>query len=761
MPDQSKNPFQFWHELKRRKVIRVIAMYAATAFILLEVVDIVAPSLGLPSWTLNLVIVLLCVGFPIAVIFSWVFDITPEGLKKTESVKVAKGKTPPEPVKRKLRVGDLIIAVLLVIVVILAYPREIKSKASLRAMTMPMTFVNELGEKETRRVFKDSYVTKLAIYPFTNERNDSSENWLQYGIRVAIYEDLKQFGYILLGFNNDANHLQEQIKFAKTNNYSHFLTGSFRTTGGEYEITSKLHETKNGSVIAEKDYKDSDFFSLIDSISLDTRIDLGIPENILNSSPDLPINEQMTNNFDAFRYYIEGSFARELNNLSFYSHYPKAIELDSTFALALYNRAFMNHFYQESNEGARKDINQAMRHKDRLCEFRQISIQILYYLILGEEEKAIALSEHQYEYQPNNIRLLLRLIDTYRRNFRVHEFEKAAQQLNVLVPDQPGYQIMLARSYLFTGKLNKGLKVLEKLLKDNPENKSALLRMGELYLHKNDLEAAEEVYREAILYSPENEKYWSKIFDHIAYIQNNTMRKDILKPLTGEYRFEGSELNITVSLHNNHLLFKAPNQYSGYQYPVSDSQFVSYNGNFKDTFIKNKQDNVIKIIHNQRNYPPGEFDTVWKEDSLIFKAKDLMNNGNKTEALSAFREAYDQNPEHYYLANYIQHLVYVQSEEYDAKKPFMESYSGKYFYEDLLITVLIQNNKFIIEFSESVIDELLPLSEDQFMDPSGYSYLFKIVKEDNQIKGINAIYSDGKETFYLRTSEQALANQNE
>ena len=86
MSDKSHRLSRFWEELKRRKVIKVIAMYAATAFIILEVVDIVAPSLGLPNWTLNLVIVLLSIGFPIAVIFSWIFDITPEGLKKTESV---------------------------------------------------------------------------------------------------------------------------------------------------------------------------------------------------------------------------------------------------------------------------------------------------------------------------------------------------------------------------------------------------------------------------------------------------------------------------------------------------------------------------------------------------------------------------------------------------------------------------------------------------------------------------------------------------
>ena len=120
MPQPTNKLSQFWQELKRRKVIRVITIYAATAFILLELIDIVAPSLGLPPWTLNLVIVLLCVGFPITVIISWIFDVSPEGIKKTEPAKVVKEiKSGAKPAKSKLRVSDVFIAVLVVVIVIL------------------------------------------------------------------------------------------------------------------------------------------------------------------------------------------------------------------------------------------------------------------------------------------------------------------------------------------------------------------------------------------------------------------------------------------------------------------------------------------------------------------------------------------------------------------------------------------------------------------------------------------------------------------
>ena len=84
MPDKHDNPLNFWQELKRRKVIGVIIAYAAVGWAIIEIIDTITEPLNLPGWTLTLVIVLVAVGFPIAVIFAWIFDITTKGIKKTE-----------------------------------------------------------------------------------------------------------------------------------------------------------------------------------------------------------------------------------------------------------------------------------------------------------------------------------------------------------------------------------------------------------------------------------------------------------------------------------------------------------------------------------------------------------------------------------------------------------------------------------------------------------------------------------------------------
>ena len=89
---------QFWQELKRRRVIHVIIVYATAAFVILEAVDIIFPRLNFPDWTVTFVMILLAVGFPIALIFSWIFDITPEGIEKTKPAKdLRKGEKPLVP----------------------------------------------------------------------------------------------------------------------------------------------------------------------------------------------------------------------------------------------------------------------------------------------------------------------------------------------------------------------------------------------------------------------------------------------------------------------------------------------------------------------------------------------------------------------------------------------------------------------------------------------------------------------------------------
>jgi tetratricopeptide (TPR) repeat protein len=544
----------------------------------------------------------------------------------------------------------------------------------------------------------------------------------------------------MVGVVEDTKHLQEQIKIARAYNYPFFLTGAFRIQGRIYEVTCKLYATVSGTVVAERIFNGNDFFSIIDSISLQTRIDLGVSNSIISSSPDLPVKEQLTSNINAFRYYVRGLYIDSLA-----ANLYRSIEIDSTFAMALYNRARHNYTFQQCYESAITDINQAMRHRQRLPEYNNISIRILYYLILGENDKAIALAEMQYELKPKDASILDDLAGLYERELLFDDkFNRVTEQLAELVPDDPNYFYAIAYSYLRAGELDKGLEVLKRLLKTNSENVEALLLMGEIYLHKNDPETAKKMYQKAILIKPENEKDWSNMFDYISFSQNTRVNSEFLMPFTGYYRFENVEMTISFYEHNNHLVAQAKNQYPIFNYPVSEAKFISINGTAAFTFVKNDQGKVIKTITDQH----GSSSIAWKEDSLILEAMRLLDEGNNAEALYAFRKAHANNPDHYYLENFIRHLEFIQSEEYERIKSAFDTYNGKY--GDMI--VFKKNDNLYYKNYNGYIYRLLPVSQDKFMMPSFYNRQVQIIRKNNSVEGIKVIYRDGKEEVFLRNN---------
>jgi len=73
----------FFHELKRRKVYRVAVTYVVAGGGIIQLASAVFPAWELPNWSLRLVIMLLLIGFPIALMLAWAFDVTPEGIRAT------------------------------------------------------------------------------------------------------------------------------------------------------------------------------------------------------------------------------------------------------------------------------------------------------------------------------------------------------------------------------------------------------------------------------------------------------------------------------------------------------------------------------------------------------------------------------------------------------------------------------------------------------------------------------------------------------
>ena len=84
----------FFEELKRRNVVRVAILYAIVGWLILQVATSVMPALGIPPWGVSLVVILVIVGFPIALILAWAYELTPQGIKRTHEVEHHESITP-------------------------------------------------------------------------------------------------------------------------------------------------------------------------------------------------------------------------------------------------------------------------------------------------------------------------------------------------------------------------------------------------------------------------------------------------------------------------------------------------------------------------------------------------------------------------------------------------------------------------------------------------------------------------------------------
>ena len=314
---------RFWQEMKRRKVIRVISVYTAASFVLLELVDIVTEPLRLPEWTLAFIIVLLCLGFIIAVLLSWIYDLTPEGVKKTESIEVAKEQEPPSiPVKRRVKVSDVIIAMLIVVVVILAYPK-IFTKDKLEGIR------NSDGR------------FSIAVLPFVDMSPNKDQEYFCDGMTEEIINALSHItdlrvvartsAFSFKGKNIDIREIGKQL------NVEILLEGSVRKSGDNLRVTAQLINIEDGYHLWSEKYerKLADIFAVQDEISLAIveRLEIKVLEKETKK-----LTKRHTDNIQAYNLYLKGRYfwnKRTKSDLEkAIDYFNKSLEKDSGYALA-------------------------------------------------------------------------------------------------------------------------------------------------------------------------------------------------------------------------------------------------------------------------------------------------------------------------------------------------------------------------------------------------------------------------------------------
>ena len=555
MTQKSNGLEKFWQELQRRKVFKVTVMYAGTAFIILQLFDIIAQPLQLPAWTMTLVIVLLCIGFIITLLIAWVYDITPEGIQKTESVGTTrKRKSQVVPVKKGISGSNIIITVMAVFIAVLLYPK--------------------IFNRDKLRNIKDADGRiSIAIMPFQNMTNDTTWNVWQDGIQDMLINSLSNSPEELKVRQTETTNNLIQSE-GLTNNASItptvasslsqkldanvFIYGNLKQAGSILRISAQLIESKTKEVFksfqVEGVSQEEKLFKVIDSLSALIKDYLIITRLKKETTPDFQ-NLASTTLPEAYRYFIQGENARrKSDDPAAARFYSQAIAVDSSFYLAILrlSSAYSNQgLYDQSREWCLKLYNI----RDQLPLQLKISSEHQYALNFETPYEEIKCLRQLLEIDNQSPTTYYLLGFAYNRlnqfDNAIPEFEKALEIYKKwnTKPYRAVNYILLGSAYHKTGEFSKEKQLYKKAEMDFPDNpfikgrQAVLSLMGDenmeadqflekyisirkensvsesdiiqelaaIYDEAGKLEKAEEFYRQALALEPENPTYLNNL----------------------------------------------------------------------------------------------------------------------------------------------------------------------------------------------------------------------------------------------------------
>jgi TolB-like protein len=329
----------FFVELKRRNVFRVGIAYAIIAWLLAQVADLALENFGAPDWVIKSVLLLLIIGFPLAIFFAWAFELTPEGLKREKEVDRTQSIT--SQTGRKL--DRAIIAVLALALGYFMYDKFTGNQ--------PVEQTTVVVEDTTPAAMEKS----IAVLPFVNMSSDAEQEYFSDGISeeilnaLAKVKDLKVAGrtssFAFKGQNQDLRMIGETL------GVNHILEGSVRKAGDKVRITAQLIKVDDGFHLWSDTYDRelTDVFAIQDEIA---NAILQQMKAALLDDQSIATTEVDTLAYDL--YLLAKQKIRDRNESSLEqarSLLDQAIERDSYFAAAYAQRAIAEMLLSDGDYG--------------------------------------------------------------------------------------------------------------------------------------------------------------------------------------------------------------------------------------------------------------------------------------------------------------------------------------------------------------------------------------------------------------------------
>ena len=467
----------FLEELKRRNVVRVGVVYLIAAWLLAQVADLMLESFHAPDWVIQAILVVLIIGFPLALIFAWAFELTPEGLKKEKDVDRSQSIT--HTTGRKL--DRAIIAIL---VVALAYfvweSRFEKGPDTISPTGGEAQLESDEGKLYPAPLQEERDTHSIAVLPFVNMSSDPEQEYFSDGISeeilnaLARVKELKVAGrtssFAFKGHNEDLRQIGETL------GVSHILEGSVRKSGNKVRITAQLIQAKDGFHVWSDTYDRelTDVFEIQDEIS--TAILEQLKTALIGNDSKPVVQAATRTDSEVYdQYLLAKQRLYERKRLSIEAAaaiLDRAIAKDPGYAPAYAQRGIAALLLSERNYGEMTQVEAETRGKLYLDKALELDPQLaegwagmgLYHLNRpGEQRKAATLLEKALAINPNLIDASNWLQSAYAA---LGDNKRALAILEDMVAKDPLYPPGFANAitaYNFFGQQDKSWALLDRI----------------------------------------------------------------------------------------------------------------------------------------------------------------------------------------------------------------------------------------------------------------------------------------------------------
>jgi TolB-like protein len=445
----------FFAELKRRNVYKVAVAYAVVAWLLMQIASQIFPFFEIPNWAVRLVVLLLIIGFPIALIIAWAFEATPEGIKRTEAADAAGQRSR----------GGAWIYVVLIGAVLSAGLFFVGRYTAGRATPQPASEELRRGKQGEATVAIPQ--KSIAVLPLLNESGDPGDEYFSDGLSEELIAALAQInGLKVIGRSSSfrfKDRHEEPKAIGEKLGVSTLLEGTVRKQDDRVRIVAELVNAADGIALWTRtfDRELRDIFTVQQEIARAVAESLKV--TLLGSNEKSA--QMASNSVEAHNAYLQAHFHFQRRNIEDYrkaiTYFDQAIQFDPNYALAYAERSEawtmigdLTGQRATAYPKARSDAEKAVEIAPALAEAHAALGWVRFF---GEWKFAEGLSElnRAKELSPANPTandLLARVIVYLGR---IDEAERQARQAVELDPLSVATQFNLGRVLFIAGKLDE------------------------------------------------------------------------------------------------------------------------------------------------------------------------------------------------------------------------------------------------------------------------------------------------------------------